>query len=169
MGKSKRTEGRPSNFSGHETFPVRQLWLKKAFEQSVGRVIPKSAFADENAIATFGVGKNMVAAIRHWALACDVMRETSTGYAVMETAIAIFHDDGLDPYSENPNTAWYAHWWLAGKGNRATTWNWLFNHVTSPIFSREDLEAPLADYARGLNANRMLSPATLSRDIETCD
>jgi len=168
MGKSKKTEGRTAHFSGHETFPVRQLWLKKAVEQSVGRVIPKSAFADENAIATFGVGKNMVAAIRHWALACDVMRETSAGYAVTETAIAIFHDDGLDPYSENPNTAWYAHWWLAGKGNRATTWHWLFNHVTSPIFSREDLEAPLADYARGLNANRTLSPATLSRDIETC-
>jgi len=168
MGKSKKTGGRTAHFSGHETFPVRQLWLKKAVEQSVGRVIPKSAFADENAIATFGVGKNMVAAIRHWALACDVMRETSAGYAVTETAITIFHDDGLDPYSENPNTAWYAHWWLAGKGNRATTWHWLFNHVTSPIFSREDLEAPLADYARGLNANRKLSPATLSRDIETC-
>lgn len=169
MGKHKKTIGPSVHFSGHETFPLRQMWLKKVMQQSVGRVIPKSVFADDYAIAEFGVGKNMVAAIRHWALACDVMREDNpVGYTVTPTAIAIFDDEGLDPYSENPNTAWYAHWWLAGKGNRATTWHWLFNHVTSPIFSREELEAPLAEYARGLDGNRKLSPATLSRDIETC-
>jgi hypothetical protein len=169
MGKNKKTAGLPAHFSGHETFPLRQMWLKKVVEQSLEHIVPKSAFADENAIAEFGVGKNMVAAIRHWALACDVMREnTAGGYTITPTAIAIFDNDGLDPYSENPNTAWYAHWWLAGKGNRATTWHWLFNHVTSPTFSREELEAPLAEYARGLDANRKLSPATLSRDIETC-
>jgi hypothetical protein len=169
MGKNKKTAGPSAHFSGHETFPLRQMWLKKAVEQSVGHVIPKKTFSDENAIAEFGVGKNMVAAIRHWALACDVMREdTPDGYTITPTAIAIFDDDGLDPYSENPNTAWYAHWWLAGKGNRATTWHWLFNHVTSPIVSREELEAPLAKYARRLDATRKLSPATLSRDIETC-
>ena len=169
MGKSKKTTGHSTHFSGHETFPLRQMWLKKVVDQCLGGDVPKSTFADENAIADFGVGKNMVSAIRHWALACDVIRDDKPdGYTVTENAIAIFDDDGLDPYSENPNTAWYAHWWLAGKGNRATTWHWLFNHVTSPIFSREELEAPLAEYARGLDANRKLSPATLSRDIETC-
>lgn len=168
MEKNEKTAGRPAHFSGHETFPLRQMWLKKVVEQAIGNVVPKSAFADENAIAKFGVGKNMVAAIRHWALACEVMRETPGGYALTEHAIAIFNDDGFDPYSENPNTAWHAHWWLAGKGARSTTWHWLFNHVTTPLFSREELEAPLSDYARGLDANRKLSPATLARDIETC-
>ncbi|MDI1240041.1 MAG: DUF4007 family protein [Polaromonas sp.] len=169
MGKTKKTAGPSAHFSGHETFPLRQMWLKKVVEQSLGHVVSKSTFADENAIAEFGVGKNMVASIRHWALACNVITEgPPDGYTVTADAVAIFDDDGFDPYSENPNTAWYAHWWLAGKGNRATTWHWLFNHVTSPIFSREELEAPLAEYARGLDANRKLSPATLSRDIETC-
>jgi len=168
MGKIKKNVGRPAHFSGHETFPLRQMWLKKVVEQSVERVVPKNVFSDENAIAKFGVGKNMVAAIRHWALACDVLEETSAGYAVTKHAIAIFDDEGLDPYSENPNTAWYVHWWLAGKGARSTTWHWLFNHVTTPLFSREELEAPLAEYARGLDAARKLSPATLSRDLETC-
>lgn len=169
MGKIKKSTGPTAHFSGHETFPLRQMWLKKAFEQSVDYVVPKTAFADENAISSFGVGKNMVAAIRHWALACDVMREdTPTGYTITANARAIFADTGLDPYSENPNTAWYAHWWLAGRGNRATTWHWLFNHVTASTFSREELEAPLAEFARGLDPNRKLSPATLSRDIETC-
>ena len=169
MGKIKKIVGQSAHFSGHETFPLRQMWLKKVVEQSIGHIVSKGTFSDESAIAEFGVGKNMVASIRHWALACNVIIESAPqGYALTEDAIAIFDDAGLDPYSENPNTAWYAHWWLAGKGNRATTWHWLFNHVTSPVFSREELEAPLAEYARSLDANRKLSPATLLRDIETC-
>jgi len=159
-----------AHFSGHETFPLRQMWLKKAFEQTgTDGLILKSTFTAESAIAEFGVGKNMVAAIRHWALACDVLRDTSpTAYSVSPIAREIFRDGGLDPYSENPSTAWYVHWWLAGKGNRATTWYWLFNHVTAPAFSRDDLEAPLAEFARKLDPKRKLSASTLSRDIETC-
>jgi Protein of unknown function (DUF4007) len=98
MGKYKKTAGRPAHFSGHETFPLRQMWLKKVIEQAVGNVVPKTAFADENAIAEFGVGKNMVASMRHWALACNVMTEGAPeGYAVTKDAIAIFDDAGWDP------------------------------------------------------------------------
>lgn len=169
MGKKTASIRSSAHFSGHETFPLRQMWLKKAFDQSVNGVVPKSTFTDDNAIAGFGVGKNMVAAIRHWALACNVfIDDLPHGYSLTPTANAIFDDAGLDPYSENPSTAWYAHWWLAGKGNRATTWHWLFNHVTAPTFTREELEAPLALYAQGLDSNRKLSPSTISRDIETC-
>lgn len=172
MGKNTSSEGVAAHFSGHETFPLRQMWLKKAFDRAeAGGIVLKSTFTDDGAISEFGVGKNMVAAIRHWALACNVMTEEgapSGAYKITDLAASILNDDGLDPYSENPTTAWYAHWWLAGKGNRATTWKWLFNHVTTPTFSREELEVPLADYARSLDPNRKLSPATLSRDIETC-
>ena len=61
---SKLSGGIPAHFSGHETFPLRQMWLKKAFDESIERgLIRKSTFSDENAIASFGVGKNMVASI----------------------------------------------------------------------------------------------------------
>jgi hypothetical protein len=172
MKKNSLTATPPAHFSGHETFPLRQMWLKKAFDQAgANGLLLKSTFTDDDAISEFGVGKNMVASIRHWALACNVITEEGAppgAYRLTESANAIFRDGGWDPYTENPTTAWYAHWWLAGKGHRATTWKWLFNHVTMPSFSREDLEAPLAQYARSTDANRKLSPATLSRDIETC-
>ena len=170
MGKNKSTAKNSAHFSGHETFPLRQMWLKKAFDRAnADGVVLKSTFSDDNAIAEFGVGKNMVASIRHWALACDVLRDSAPqGYSLSPTAVTIFRDGGLDPYSESPSTAWYAHWWLAGRGNRATTWYWLFNHVTAPTFSREELETPLAEFARSLDPNRKLSISTISRDIETC-
>jgi hypothetical protein len=146
------------------------MWLKKAFDHAIHGVVPRAAFADEGAIAKFGVGKNMVAAIRHWSLACGVIEEpaASADYPVTATGKDIFADEGFDPYAEHPTTAWYCHWCLAGRGFRSTTWYWLFNHVVGPTFTREELEKPLADYAKSLDAKRRLSPATFSRDIETC-
>ncbi len=144
------------------------MWLKKAFEQTVGTFIKKSTFTDDAAIAEFGVGKNMVASIRHWALACGIMFEEGDGFRVGRLAAEILRDEGLDPYAENPTTAWLAHWQLAGRCYRSTTWYWLFNHVTAPTFTRQELEEPLARYARELDPKHRLSASTLSRDLETC-
>lgn len=158
-----------THFSGHETFPLRQMWLKKAFDQAPdGELIRKSVFADEKAIADFGVGKNMVASIRHWALACGVMYEANGDFRIGDFAREILQDGGLDPYAENPSTAWLAHWQLAGKGLRSTTWYWLFNHVTAPVFTRQELEGLLARYARERDPKHRLSGSTISRDLETC-
>lgn len=159
----------PAHFSGHETFPLRQMWLKKVYEHALGKgLIRKSEFTDENAIASFGVGKNMVASIRHWALACGVMVEAGDDFRIRGLAAEILDDDGLDPYAENPSTAWLVHWQLAGHCIRSTTWHWLFNHVTTPTFTRQELEKPLADYARKCDSKHRLSATTISRDLETC-
>ncbi|HHF0620767.1 DUF4007 family protein [Pseudomonas aeruginosa] len=168
---SKHQGKLPAHFSGHETFPLRQMWLKKAFDQAFGSELPKAVFNDANAIATFGVGKNMVASIRHWALACGVIYESEQGSAsfqIGKVARAILQDGGLDPYAENPSTAWLAHWQLAGRCFRSTTFYWLFNHVTTPTFTRQELEGPLGNFARQLDPTHRLSTATISRDLETC-
>ncbi len=156
-------------FSGHETFPLRQMWLKKAIDQAnLDGLIPKTIFSDASAIAIFGVGKNMVASIRHWALACGIMTDEGDAYRVTDFAINTLSSAGCDPYAENPSTAWFVHWQLAGKGFRSTTWYWLFNHVTAPTFKRQDLEGPLTDYALSLAPKNRLSTTTISRDLETC-
>jgi len=158
-----------AHFSGHETFPLRQMWLKKVFDQSVdGGVVRKSVFSDESAIASFGVGKNMVSSIRHWALACGLMRDVEDGFRICGLGSEILQDGGLDPYAENPSTAWLVHWQLAGHCFRSTTWHWLFNHVTAPTFTRQELEDPLAQYARTIDPKHRLSASTISRDLETC-
>lgn len=161
------------HFSGHETFPLRNGWLKKAFDQ-VKSAKPgeerKAVFAAEDAIARFGVGKNMVSSIRHWALACDVIREIADGssYELSPPASKILAEDGWDPYFENINSVWYSHWRLCSLNSRTTTWYWLFNRVTAPHFSRADLESPLTEFASSLSTKRKPSSATLARDIDTC-
>ena len=125
------------HFSGHETFPLRQLWLRKAYDQirTHQPSAPKSTFSDEESIVRFGVGKNMVNAIRHWSVACGFMQEDSEG-GYVPTALAIQIFGRLDPYSEHPTTAWLLHWNLAGIGTRSMTWWWLFNCVPQQTFDR---------------------------------
>lgn len=145
------------------------MWLKKVFDQAVdGGRVHKSTFSDDSAIASFGVGKNMVSSIRHWALACGLMREAEDGLRISGLGREILQDGGLDPYAENPSTAWLVHWQLAGRCIRSTTWHWLFNHVTAPTFTRQELEEPLAQYARAIDSKHRLSASTISRDLETC-
>jgi len=68
-------------FSGHETFPLRYGWLKKVFDavffyEQEGRIADtKNLFLSDDSIARFGVGKNMVSSMRHWANAAGVIEE----------------------------------------------------------------------------------------------
>lgn len=146
------------------------MWLKKVFDQKTeANQIKKTVFTDDDAISRFGVGKNMVASMRHWAIATNLIGEGPSGdYELSPAALKIFSNDGFDPYSENPTTAWFVHWQLAGLGNRSTTWFWLFNKVTAPNFTKSDLEKPLVDFAAEFNTKRGISASTLTRDIDTC-
>jgi len=160
-----------AHFSGHETFPLRQMWLKKAFDRADEHgFVSKETFSDDSAIATFGVGRNMVSSIKHWALACEIMREDSSkkNFVINEVARKIYVKDGYDPYSQYPTTAWYAHWCLAGRGTRSTTWFWLLNVLSAQTFTRDEVMPTLAKFAQSISGGKKLSQATLARDLETC-
>ena len=157
-------------FSGHETFPLRQLWLKKAYDEvnAVEKGSKASVFSDESAIARFGVGKNMVASIRHWALACDVITDdTDDGFEPTKLGKLFFSRNGLDPYIERPGTPWLMHWMLAGRGYRSTTWFWVFNNVNAGSFRRDVLKAELLKVAVDSGKKR-ISASTIDTDINVC-
>ena len=163
--------GSKPQFSGHETFPLRQLWLKKAFDAVLVHPhhgnAPKDIFLKDEAIVDFGVGKNMVASIRFWAVACGVLEENGDGYKVTDTANLLFNDNiGLDPYCENIATAWLMHWFLASTPDKTTTWYYLFNHITLPVFNREAIASAISSAVADLNIK--LAQATLKRDVECC-
>lgn len=171
-------------FSGHETFALRQLWLKKAVDAvgdrvgtsrlpsaSAGRGRAKNIFSEDSAIVTLGVGKNMVASIRHWATACDVLADVDGLPTATTFGSRVFAANGLDPYSEHASTLWLVHWKLAGgwsmeRTHRSTTWYWVFNHIHEQSFTAKGLLKSLDDYARERGGR--LSAATLKRDVEVC-
>jgi len=155
-------------FSGHETFPLRHLWLKKAYDEVVKTRsgAPRSLFSEEQAIVTFGVGKNMVSAIRHWALTCEVIEEDGEVYRPTELGRLIFDDEvGLDPYLEAPATIWLLQWMIAGCPERSTTWYYAFNHLASQEFDHEAVATPIRELCHARGWTRA-SAATIKRDAE---
>ncbi len=167
MGRGPLYEdGYQPQLSGHETFPLRYGWLKKAFDavrSTEGCEDNRSVFLADDAIARFGVGKNMVASIRHWATAAGVIRDDSPKIRTTPLGRRIFATDGLDWYMENPATAWLIHWQLCGKPKK-TTWFWAFNHFSAPFFEREMLIRSLEKLADEQGWTKA-SPATIRKDV----
>ena len=162
-------EGFRPQFAGHETFPLRHGWLKRAVD-AVGADPAARPFQAEDAIAAFGVGKNMVASIRHWALACGLLEakeamEKSGKYKPTKLARVVFSTSG-DPYSEHPATMWLLHWHVAAFPGRATIWYWLFSEFHEPDFDRERLRAALLRALNEVGLAERVSDKTLQRDLE---
>ena len=103
-------------FAGHETFTLRYGWLKKVFDavyaiERAGNTDNSTIFTDSESIADFGVGKNMVQSMRHWALATGILASqsldetTASRIAVTDLGRLIFDEKG-DPYLEHPGSLW---------------------------------------------------------------
>ena len=163
-------------FSGHETFPLRQLWLKKAHQQAIklistNQVTPKSLFSDDDSIERFGVGKNMVSSIKHWAVACDILKdsEVEEGFKIGDIGQFLFGHtsiQGHDEFLERDASVWLIHWLLSGRASRTPTWYTVFNFVQSQNFNQNDVATALDKSSAFSGAKK--SKTTIGRDIETC-
>lgn len=159
-------------FSGHETFPLRYGWLKKVYDAvracELKGIDTKIVFSADDAIAQFGVGKNMVVSMRYWALATGILEEVRAHlgpYATTPIGQALLDDNGWDPWLEDPNSLWLLHWYFASTPDRTSTWYWVFNHCPHASFDR----GLLVDHLIHLCADRQMkkvAPATLKRDVE---
>ena len=155
--------------SGHETFPIRYGWLKKAYDAvrdtEETQDDNRHVFTGPDAIARFGVGKNMVASMRHWATVTGIIGDDADRRHIFTTTLGrqIFGDGGLDPYMENPATAWLLHWNLCGRDTK-TTWFWAFHYFPSLFFEREALIQGIEKLAADRNWTRA-SVSTIKRDV----
>ncbi|MFA6051153.1 MAG: DUF4007 family protein [Methylobacter sp.] len=150
-------------FAGHETFPLRLLWLKKAYD-AVNGGVPATSFHEPDAISRFGVGRNMAVSMRYWALAARIMEDRNKILVETDLGKAIFSENGLDPFIERHATLWLVHWNFASDPELTTTIYFAFNAIASAEFDAvsivEGLEALVAK--KGWRA----SAVTLKRDVE---
>jgi len=166
-GPLSEKDYRPS-FSGHETFPLRYGWLKKAYDEIINNDSPnnKAIFTDEKAVSRFGVGKNMVSSIYHWCIASQVIEENLVNKNLETSKIGdlIFSEQG-DPYLEHMMTLWILHWNLATNPKK-TTWFWAFNHFPTQAFSRDQLTQDLISVCSNQSLWRPPSENTIKRDVD---
>src|SRR5690606_32952182 len=119
----------------------------------------------EDAIARFGVGKNMVASMRHWGAAAGILEEAPGSSRIRTTKLGrkLFGARGLDPYMEHPATLWLVHWHLASRPEK-TTWFWAFNHYPALTFEREHLVKGIIRLAKDRGWARVAA-ATVRYDV----
>ena len=114
-------------FSGHESFFCKPLWLKKAYDAILDGV----DFTSPAAVASLGVGKNMVASIRYWFRAFGLIENgvpTNFAHSIFDAKC------GYDPYLEDEGTLWLLHYFLISKEIAS------LYHLTFLDFRREKRE-----------------------------
>lgn len=163
-------------FSGHETFPLRYGWLKKVFDEVYALEIKgkkdrtRDLFLNDDAIARFGVGKNMVGSMRHWATVSNVIKEDGDGDIVTTPLAQMLLKDegGLDPWLENTSSLWAFHWNIASNSPKAT-YVWLFSYFNNTQFDRSTLVSLMSDVCvdrADSKGWKDMADATIRRDVE---
>ena len=150
------------SFGRHESFALRFGWLAKGFDVFLEG--GKEAEPEEEAIASLGVGKNMVSSIRYWLQASRVAVQKDRVLASTNLGKALFGRNGFDPYLEDNSTIWLLHWLLASNRDDATTLFWFFNQFHKVEFSADLLTANLKVYLLE-NSSAKMSDATLEGDV----
>lgn len=151
----------PISFAGHDSFALRHAWLEKAYHEVERLQGEGNPFTSQDSIVRFGVGKNMVNAIKHWALACEFIKKTDVSFET--TDYAKFIMTRYDPYFEKRSTVWKIHYELA-KNPQNTTIHWIFSFLNSPSFSREFIERKLIEFSKD-QRGQIPASKTLKTDI----
>lgn len=169
--KKMPSENFRARFTGHETFPLRQLWLAKYTQYQQDLLCSgQTEFPNtKDAIVELGVGKNMVSAMRFWAETAGISKPNSL--ELMPLGEMIFGNGsragscrGLDENCEHDATQWLVHWKLSSVPEAFTGSWFLFNCVNSTTSDRESLLKSLKAFCAEKEIKA--SDATLKRCID---
>ncbi len=151
-------------FSGHETFPIRYGWFEKAFHAVDTKGLNnQKIFSEDEAIAHFGVGKNMVSAIKFWARTVGIITTDGNETKSTDFGKKLISNNGLDPYLENPSSLWRLHWEMASNPNHTAVY-WLFNIFNQAFFDRDAAVRRLMEFAEA-QGWRLPTSKTMTTDI----
>lgn len=132
-------------FRAHETFAIRKGWLHKGMRHVVNN--PR-IFVDKdiNSMDEFGIGANMVKALRYW-LQATGLTEENTGNN-RNQYLTPFGEEvwANDPYLEEDGTLFLVHYFLASNENLATAWYYFFNHYKVIDITQESFVAGIKAY-----------------------
>ena len=155
-------------FAGHQTFHPRFGWLKKAVDKVID---DPRVFTREDATLQLGVGKNMVDAIKFWAVTAKLIAEQKTASGT-EFEVTPFAEEfvvagGYDPFIEDSLTLWLIHWnLLKPVSNSPVTWLF-FNEFSAVGFSQDTLDQfMLREIHAQANLRKPPNPSSVSKDTD---
>ena len=123
---------------------------------------------EEKAMASLGVGKNMVRAMRFWVHAAGIAESVKSGGAVTTAFGDALLDpkNGSDAFLEDRKTLWLLHWQLSTQvAEPLFAWDYLLNQWPHPEITRSDVLREFGEQAKKLE--RKLSSVTLEQHFDT--
>jgi hypothetical protein len=140
-------------FSGHDSFVCKHLWLKKGYDY----LVDNKNFSSESAVVDLGVGKNMVNSISFWLKSFGLIDDKGKPNEISQYLFG--KKAGADPYIENLGTVWLLHYKLI-ETNKASIYNLVFNQFRKgrSEFTKEQLLTFVkrlldSERLKGFNAN----------------
>ena len=132
-------------FRAHDTFFLRKGWLSKGMRH-VKASPDVFVSREENPMDVFGLGANMVKALRYWLQAVGLTQEPNTGKRTQTfTALGkLIYEH--DPYCEERGTLWLLQYRLASNSDLATAWYFFFNEFSMREFTRDNFVTALKNY-----------------------
>lgn len=146
-------------FSGHESFTCRNLWLKKGYDFADN----EGSFTNEHAVVDLGVGKNMVNSVRFWLKSFGIIHDNDVP---TDFGTFLFADnEGHDPFIETIGTLWLLHYNLVKTG-KASLYSLFFNEFrrARTEFQKEQLVTFIEKKYREIESNAF-NRNTVSNDI----
>ena len=141
-------------FRAHDTFFIRKGWLNKGLSQ-VRRDSSVFISKTQNPMDVFGIGNNMVKALRYWMQVTGLTKEPEKGKRVQE-----FTDFGKlvfenDRYIDETGTLLLLHYELASNKDDATAWYFFFNEFTFNEFTKEDFVREIQNFIQMNNEDEV--------------
>ncbi len=139
---------------------LRANWLKRLYDVLLH---DPHIFTSDDAVVQLGVGKNMVEAMRYWAVMTNMITQSDDkGWQPTAFAQHILADDGIDPFIVLPGTRWWLHWQLVR--SPAFTWRYIFMHMNGNTVDVESIAHDIATWVLRMDY-KPPAPAVLQRDI----
>lgn len=148
-------------FSGHDSFALRYGWLYKIAQEAAKKNPP--FISPEEDMITYGVGKNMVVAMKYWAKSFGILKSDQ----LTDFGSKIFGDDGWDKYLEDEGTLWVLHWKLASSKDFNTMWWWAFNIYPEVSFDKQSMLKSVKGYIEDKYPGKTIAvDNSLKKDID---
>ncbi len=156
-------------FGTHGTFYLRDGWVGKIIDAVTNN---PSIFSNPEAPIVLGVGKNMVPAMRFWALSSGICERkyTKNGQLLLLTEFGRLIQE-YDKHLEKIETIWLLHINLASNISTSSSWFWIYNeqeetHINSEEFPEKISKWLNKNYKRTKISKPNVASRTLLNDIK---
>jgi hypothetical protein len=115
--------------------------VARALDPDQPKFYNPQVFKDENeAMVSFGVGKNMVRSMKFWAETTQIAQPVETGvYELTEFGKLLLGHEGLDQYLQEEKTLWLLHWKIStNRTSPVFFWRYLLNNLHRPDFTQSE-------------------------------